>query len=184
MCKKIINLQLIVPNYGQEPNVRSSIRFMGYVSLKLKKRARWDLNPRSPAPKADTLIRARLRALFHTSLMVYGAKGDASVLFRLSIAATPSLAFDTMKLCHCPFLRIQSPSLLPHAAARLFLLQIRYILDSRSIVVPAEHRFEHKQVSYAPVGIILHLGFLWRAFLWLLSSIFRCISRFLVVLGC
>ena len=35
----------------------------GYVSLELKKRARWDLNPRSPAPKADTLIRARLRAL-------------------------------------------------------------------------------------------------------------------------
>jgi hypothetical protein len=26
-------------------------------------RVRWDLNPRSPAPKADTLIRARLRAL-------------------------------------------------------------------------------------------------------------------------
>ena len=24
-------------------------------------RVRWDLNPRSPAPKADTLIRARLR---------------------------------------------------------------------------------------------------------------------------
>ena len=33
--------------------------------IKAKKedeRARWDLNPRSPAPKADTLIRARLRA--------------------------------------------------------------------------------------------------------------------------
>ena len=26
-------------------------------------RARWDLNPRSPAPKADALIRAGLRAL-------------------------------------------------------------------------------------------------------------------------
>ena len=29
---------------------------------KYQERARWDLNPRSPAPKADTLIRARLRA--------------------------------------------------------------------------------------------------------------------------
>lgn len=34
-------------------------------------RARWDLNPRSPAPKADTLIRARLRAPLHTSRMEY-----------------------------------------------------------------------------------------------------------------
>jgi hypothetical protein len=75
------------------------------------KRARRDLNPRSPAPKADTLIRARLRALFHTALVVYGAKGDASVLFRLSIASNPSLAFDTKKLRHCLFQRIQSPSI-------------------------------------------------------------------------
>ena len=34
-------------------------------------RARWDLNPRSPAPKADTLIRARLRAHIHHLLMGY-----------------------------------------------------------------------------------------------------------------
>src|SRR3990170_543316 len=33
-----------------------------YRKTRIKKRARWDLNPRSPAPKADTLIRARLRA--------------------------------------------------------------------------------------------------------------------------
>jgi hypothetical protein len=35
-------------------------------------RVRWDLNPRSPAPKADTLIRARLRTriLRYTSMMV------------------------------------------------------------------------------------------------------------------
>ncbi len=37
-------------------------------------RARWDLNPRSPAPKADTLIRARLRAHLHAFSLVYGAK--------------------------------------------------------------------------------------------------------------
>jgi hypothetical protein len=30
-----------------------------------RERARWDLNPRFPAPKADALIRARLRALLH-----------------------------------------------------------------------------------------------------------------------
>ena len=35
------------------------------------KRARWDLNPRSPAPKADTLIRARLRALFYAIRLDY-----------------------------------------------------------------------------------------------------------------
>jgi hypothetical protein len=36
--------------------------FQRYVELW---RARWDLNPRSPAPEADTLIRARLRARNH-----------------------------------------------------------------------------------------------------------------------
>ena len=36
-----------------------------------QERARWDLNPRSPAPKADTLIRARLRAhLQHNKISV------------------------------------------------------------------------------------------------------------------
>ena len=81
-------------------------------------RARWDLNPRSPAifrlkqrPKADTLIRARLRALLHTRLLVYGAKGDAIVLFRLSMAyqsvfglryqETPSLSFSTNSKPFC-----------------------------------------------------------------------------------
>ena len=38
--------------------------FLGEASLEKKvQRARWDLNPRSPAPKADALIRAGLRAL-------------------------------------------------------------------------------------------------------------------------
>ena len=37
--------------------------FLGEASLEKKvQRARWDLNPRSPAPKADALIRTGLRA--------------------------------------------------------------------------------------------------------------------------
>ena len=37
--------------------------FLGEASLEKKvQRARWDLNPRSPAPKASALIRTGLRA--------------------------------------------------------------------------------------------------------------------------
>jgi hypothetical protein len=67
------------------------------LATKRDKRVRWDLNPRSPAPKADTLIRARLRTLFYAQPLVHGAKGDKAEVFSFCMFINLSLISCTMK---------------------------------------------------------------------------------------
>jgi len=83
--------------------------------------------------------------------MVYGAKGDATVLFRLSIAYQSVFDLRYQRLLHCLFLRTRNPSELPHVVVRYFEPQIRCILDLQSIAGLIVHRFERKQVSYVQV---------------------------------
>jgi hypothetical protein len=143
----------------QEPT--KTVNSTGDISINppLEKRVRWDLNPRSPAPKADTLIRARLRTLFHRLLLVYSAKGDTVEIFRLCIVITKFFASysNEHRSSHRIF-RILSELLLlmsedPEP-------QLCRILDLRNIARQTVHKFEHKLKNCDLANTVQHLDFL------------------------